>query len=165
MLLDMSLNNDIQLSLSLHCAITSHLPDDDPHKFSMQTPKTIVWGVVRLWGAEGNVTSLRRIIQDYDKALRAFGVVYRAGGKMIPGLANRSEHRNHAEGRNKEGWGGARVMNVLVEEVGRWLHCDAEDAKSERTTELIEFLQNQQREVEVLSDEEDNQVIVTWIIK
>ena len=33
--LDMSLNNDIQFSLCLHCAITSHLPDGDPHKFSL----------------------------------------------------------------------------------------------------------------------------------
>ena len=31
--LDMSLNNDKQLSISLHCAITLHLPDDDPRKF------------------------------------------------------------------------------------------------------------------------------------
>ena len=56
--LDMSLNNDVQLALSLHCAITAHLPDDDPRKFSMRTPKTIVWGILRLWGAEGGLVLL-----------------------------------------------------------------------------------------------------------
>ena len=151
--LDMSLNNDIQLNFSLHCAITGHLSDDDPRKFSMRTPKTIVCGIMRLWGAEGNVPLLQRIIQDCDKALRDFRVVYRAGGKMVPGLANRRLHRNHAEGRNKDDWGGVRVRNMLVEEVGRWLHRDAEEVKSEQIAELIEFLQNQQQEVEVSSDQ------------
>ena len=37
--LDMLLNNDIQISLSLHCTITAHLPDDDPRKFLMGTPE------------------------------------------------------------------------------------------------------------------------------
>ena len=128
--LDMSLNNDIQISLSLHCAITAHLPDDDPRKFSMGTPNTIVRGIERLWGTGGNVPSSRRIIQDCDKALIAFGIVFRAGGKMVPGLANRSGHRNHAAGRNQAGWGGVRVKNLLVEEVGRWLHPEANSSPS-----------------------------------
>ena len=96
--LDMSLNNDIQLSLSLYCAITSHLDKDDERKFLMATSKTIVKGLRRLWGQDGNVTSSWRIIHDCYLALRAFGVVYRAGGKMLLGLVNRSGHRNHAEG-------------------------------------------------------------------
>ena len=43
--LDNSLNNDIQSSLSLHCAITAYLRDDDPRKFSLSTPSTIVPGI------------------------------------------------------------------------------------------------------------------------
>ena len=78
------------MSLSLYCAITSHLPDDDIRKFSMRIPKTIQWGIKRIWEAEGNVKFLKRIVQDYDKALRVFGLVYRAGGKMVQVLANRS---------------------------------------------------------------------------
>ena len=70
-----------------------------------------------------------RIVQVCNKALCAFGVVYRAGGKMVPGLSNRSEHRNHAEGRDKDVWGGVRVRNALEAEVGIWLHRDAEEVK------------------------------------
>ena len=50
---------------------------------------------------------------------------------MIPGLANHSGYRNHTEGRNKEGWDRARVRHVSVDKVGRWLHHDAEEVKSE----------------------------------
>ena len=148
----MSLNNDIQSSLSLHCAITAHLPDDDPRKFSLATPKTIVSGIRRLYGNEGgNVPSSRRIIQDCDKALRAFGVVYEHGGRMVPGLANRNGHRNIAAGRNRSGWGGVRVKNLLVQEVGRWLHADAVSAKNSRTVELLLTL----GEENISSDEEE----------
>ena len=56
--LDNSLNNDIQSSLSLHCAITAHLDDKDERKFSLATPKTIVSGINRIYGNEhGNVPS------------------------------------------------------------------------------------------------------------
>ena len=75
--LDNSLNNDIQSSLSLHCAITAHLPDDDPRKFSFLTPSTIVSGIRRIYENDGgNVPSSRRILQDCRKALNAFQVVY-----------------------------------------------------------------------------------------
>ena len=86
--LDNSLNQDIQVSLSLHCAITAHLPDADSRKFSMRTPKTIVEGIDKIWGAEGDIPNSKRIMHDCDKALNAFGVVYRAGGYMVPELAN-----------------------------------------------------------------------------
>ena len=98
-----------------------YLPDDNPRKFSIATPKTSVRGIERLWvtAEGGNVPSSDRIKHDCDKALRAFGTVLLNGGKMVPGLANRSGHRNHTVGRNNEGWGGARVKNVLVEEIGQ----------------------------------------------
>ena len=49
-------------------------------------------------------------------------------------------HRNHVEGRNKEGWGGVRVKNVLREEVGRWLHLHAQKTQAEKTVDLTESL-------------------------
>ena len=64
-------------------------------------------------------------------------MVYEHGGRMVPGLANRNGHRNHILGRNTEGWGGIRIKNVLVEEVNRWLHRDAVEAKDERTKEVL----------------------------
>ena len=106
--LDNSLNADIQYAPSLHCALTAHLNDEDDRKFSMRTPLTIVDGIRRLWGAQGgNVPSSKRIMEDCDRALRAFGEVYAHGGKMVPGLASRNGHRNHIAGRNTDGWGGA----------------------------------------------------------
>ena len=84
MLLDNSLNQDIQLSLYLHCAVTAHLPDDDNRKFSMQIPKTIQAGIQKIWGEVEGVPCRRRICEDCDRALAAFGIVYQAGGKMVP---------------------------------------------------------------------------------
>ena len=61
--LDNVLNNDIQSSLSLHCAITAHLSDEDPRKFSMAPPSRIVSRIERLYGNDGgNVPSSRRIM-------------------------------------------------------------------------------------------------------
>ena len=138
--LDNSLNNDIQSALSLHCAITAHLPDDDIRKFSFSTPSTIVSGIRRIYNnATGSdVPSSKRIVQDCKKALVSFGVVYEHRGAMVPGLANRNGHRNIAAGRNTSAWGGVRVKNLLVAEVGRWPHEDAVSAKNSRTLDLIE---------------------------
>ena len=52
-----------------------------------------------------------------------------------------SGHRNLAAGRNKSGWGGVRIKNVLAAEKGRWLHKDALAVKNNRTQECIERLQ------------------------
>ena len=73
--LDNSLNQDIQLSLSLHCAVTAHLPDDDPRKFSMRTPKTIQAGIQKIWGEVEGVPYSCRICKDCNRALAAFGIM------------------------------------------------------------------------------------------
>ena len=117
-------------TLSLYCAITAHLDDEDKRTFSLATPKTIVCCIKRTYGSvEGNVPSSRRIVQDCDKAIRTFNVVYTHGGGMVPGLTNRNSHRSHTIVRNTTSWGGVRIKNLLVAEVGRWLHDDAVSAK------------------------------------
>ena len=156
--LDNSLNNDIQSALSLHCAITAHLDDDDPRKFSFATPSTIVSGIRRIYNDKigSNVPSSKRIVQDCKKALRAFGMVYEHRGGMVPGLANRNGHRNVSKGSNTDGWGGVRIKNLLIAEVGRWLHADAVSAKNDRTTDIILQLAeecNNSSEEEVSDDE------------
>ena len=83
---DNCLNNDIQLSLSLHCVRTTHLDGVDNMKFSMKKPNTIVKGIERIWDSKGNVPNLQQIVGDYDRVLPAFGVVYEAGDKMVPVL-------------------------------------------------------------------------------
>jgi len=96
-----------------------------------------VEGIRRIYGNEGNVPSSKRIIEDCDLALNAFGVVYEHGGRMVPALANRNGNRNYAAGRNTVGWGGLRIKNVLMEEKRRWLHKHALEAKAERTKECL----------------------------
>ena len=89
------------------------------------------------------------------KAIRAFNDVHTHGGGMVPGLANRNGYRNHNVGRNTTGWGGLRIKNILVEEVGRWLHADAVSAKLERTTKLlVQLTQDDFPSDEELSDDE-----------
>ena len=90
------------MSLLLHCAITAHLDSTDDRKFSIATPNTIVKGIMRIYGSEGNVPESSRIIQDCDKAIYAFGKVYEAGGRMVRELASRSGHHNHAAWRNTD---------------------------------------------------------------
>ena len=45
---------------------------------------------------------------------------------------------------------------MLVDEIGRWLHSDAEDAKSEWTEELIANLMNEALQVEEPIDSEQD---------
>ena len=84
----------------------------------------------------------RRILQDCDKIIYAFGVVYEAGGKMVPESGNHPGHRNHTSGRKRDSWRGVRVKNILMEEIGRLLDSDTLEVKIQRTAELIQTLTN-----------------------
>ena len=61
--------------------------------------------------------SLRRLMEYCDCDLCVFTVVYEDGGKMVPGLANRNGHHNHAADRYIKGWRNLHIKNVLIEEV------------------------------------------------
>ena len=61
---------------------------------------------------------------------------------MVPKLGNRSGYRNHAVGRNMYSWEGVRVTNILLVEIGSWLHSEALEVKSQTTVELIQTLIN-----------------------
>ena len=133
--LDNSLNRDLQCSHDYHCAVTSHLEEDDNRKFSKKTPRRIARGIKRIWdcvGSEG-VPSSKRIIEDVVKALSAMRKVEEEGGKIVPKLVARSEHRYRKEGR-MGGHGGKRVKNIKQVQ-DKWLHHLAVDAKSEREEE------------------------------
>jgi hypothetical protein len=68
MSLDETLNMDNHASARYHVAITSHLPNDDPRKYSFSTPKEISRAYLRLVDpATGGAPSLTRIVQDCDK--------------------------------------------------------------------------------------------------
>ena len=105
----------------------------------MRTPNEISKGIRRIF-QEGNVPSSNRIQQDINKAVIAFRTVFQHQGRMVPGLANRSGHRNHAAGKNKSGWGGLRVTNQLYEESCRWLHPHAQSVRMIRNKDMIDRL-------------------------
>ena len=108
--LDNALNDDIQQSLSLYCAITLKLDNNDKRKFSMRTPNETSKGIRRIF-QEGKVPSSNRILQDINNDVITFRTVFQHQGRMVPGLANRSGHRNHAASKTKSGQGGLRVTN------------------------------------------------------
>lgn len=76
-------------------------------------------------------------MQYYDKALVSFGVVHEADRKMVPELENCICHRKHIAGSNTDGWGGVKIKNLLVDEIGRWLHRKALVVKTQMTAKLI----------------------------
>ena len=77
--------------------------------------------------------------------------MYEHDGGMVPGLADRNGHQNIAAGRNTAGWGGIRIKNLLVAEIGRWLHADAVSVKNTRTASILTQLARE----DYSSDEEN----------
>ena len=70
-----------------------------------------------------------RVVQDVYLAFKAHEIVYKANGKMVPGLTNRNGHRYNKEGSMQ--WGGARIKSY---EVGStpWLEPGAQEVSDER---------------------------------
>ena len=98
--LDNVLNNDINQSLSLHCAITLELDDNDERKFSMRTPHEIFKRKWRIF-QERKVPFSSCILQDINKAVLTFRTVFQHQCRIVPGRANRLDHRYYVAGRNK----------------------------------------------------------------
>jgi hypothetical protein len=91
--LDETFNMDIHASARYHVAITSHLPNDDPRKYSFSTPKEISHAYLRLVDpATGGASSSTRIVQDCEKWIIFLGKIREAGGKMVQGFG-RNGHR------------------------------------------------------------------------
>ena len=129
--LDNSLFNDLELSLDWHCAVTAYLKHDSPKKFTKATPKAISSAVARIWnhmlpGEEG-VPRSSRIVEDCNKALKAFEKVLDKEGGLVKGLANNPGHR-HKKARTGQ-HGGKRIkgQGEALTKL-RWLHPDAYSA-------------------------------------
>ena len=119
--LDNSLNRDLQVNHDHHCIVTSHLPQCDTRRFSKSTPKNIERGILKIWNhAEGAPCALR-VKQDIERAVESMAAVVAAGGKMVPGLANRNGHRNESGGK-KGKRGGKRVKGTGIVHNAQWLH-------------------------------------------
>jgi hypothetical protein len=85
--LDETLDMDIHASARYHVAITSHLPNDDPRKYSISTPKEISGAYLFLVDpSTGGAPSSTRIVQDCEKWIRSLGKIREVGGKMVQGF-------------------------------------------------------------------------------
>jgi hypothetical protein len=79
--LDETLNMDIHSSAKYHDALTDHLPNDDPMRFSFAAPKEISCAYLWLVDLEtGGTPSYKRIIQDCEKWIRSLETIRQAGG-------------------------------------------------------------------------------------
>ena len=62
------------------------------------------------------------MVQDVYLAFEAHSIVYKANGKMVPGLTNRNGHRRNADGSKQ--WDGAWIQSYVVLE-DSWLEPGA----------------------------------------
>jgi hypothetical protein len=122
MSLDETLNTDIHESAPYHVTITSHLPNDDPRKYSFSIPKEIFRAYLRLVDPlNGGAPSSTRIVQDCEKWIRSLGKIRKAGGKMVQGFG-RNGHRERRQGNR---WGGYQAKEP--QGPAKWVHSDDAD--------------------------------------
>ena len=146
--LSMSLNNDVKTGHNFHCALTSHLAQNDERKFSMKTPKMIARGIKRLVeGRSEGVPSSERIIHDCDQALNAMRIVMEHNGAIVPGLADQNGHRYTTTG--TVGKGGSRVKCEVLQPC-KWIHplCRSvkDDTQKQIVSDFADHLQSDARE-------------------
>lgn len=128
--LDCTLNNDVDLEVQFHIAVTSSVCDADDRKFSLATPSRGTSAYLRVWE---NVPCSRRIIEDTNKFLKHIKVISDHKGCAVAGLGNRKGHRHQATQTFKKR-GGRRVKK---EPKVRWVHEDAKHAIADRIESSI----------------------------
>ena len=89
------------MSHMYHCAVTAHLPDDDPRKHTLARSKRITEGIKKIWEDKVGAPNPERVVQDVYRAFDAFKAVYEADGNIVKGFVNRNGHRNTKEGSPK----------------------------------------------------------------
>ena len=113
-------------------------------QLSFSTPKEITRGLKRIWESKMGTPSSARMIQDVDLALKALGIVYRANGAAVEGLADRNIHRRKVVGEGKSvGWGGARTKGKGREyklTKNMFLHSDLLKLCLKKKRKINEFL-------------------------
>ena len=91
---DCSLNNDLKLSCDIHVILTNNIPDTDPEKISMSTPKRGAQCWMRLLHPDiGRVPSSTCIIQYVCKVFFIMEAVVMADGIAIKSVGDRSGKR------------------------------------------------------------------------
>ena len=100
MRLDNSLNQDVHANVAINVSATSFLPESDPRKFSLSTPKKILSAYKRVYCPTmdcSSVLSSNRIVQDLNKVIFALKCIVQADGHVLHGLASRTGHHRWVE--------------------------------------------------------------------
>ena len=131
MQLENLLNYDLQVSNRHQCVVTAHLLEDDPRKYLLSIPHRITIGLKKIWEHTHGAQSPNHVVQDVYIAFEARSIVYKANGKMVPGLTNRNGHQCNTDG--SEQWGGAQIKSYDVLE-DSWLEPGAKTVLEDRKT-------------------------------
>ena len=142
MCLDMSLNKDVCECLRMHVSLTQHLDKDNPFRFSLATPKEISRAMMRLVdpAPSGVVPTGKRIIQDVDRIDYSMHEIFKAMGKVVPGLATRAGHCQHVDCRQSADLNEAIVQPIKYKKFK--LHGDAIMAAEEKKDSVALLFDN-----------------------
>ena len=94
-------------------------------------PTNLTQHLTKIWEHSHGAPSPSRVVQDVYLAFEAHKVVYKANGKMVPGLTNRNSHRRNADGSKQ--WGSAQIKSYDVLE-DSWLEPGAKTVLEDRKT-------------------------------
>jgi predicted flap endonuclease-1-like 5' DNA nuclease len=121
---DSSLNKNVKDEVARHVGYTSHLPEDDPHKFSLSTPKRGSWAFRRLLEHKDGSPTSKRILEDVGKVFESMELIRIAKGCLIAGTDRKGKRalQQNAAGINKRG--GKRERQPEKDKV-YWIHPDA----------------------------------------
>jgi hypothetical protein len=153
--LDASLNKDVDDAVHRHIVWTNRMAEDDPEKFSMETPKKGSFAYRRVWNCpvvpgvatgetspDGALTSAR-ICQDIDKFLTSALTIFQHKGIVVEGLGTRHGHRSEV-GISKAR-GGARKKGIDEATLAN-THFVHSDAKNARDSLVLDSLHRHQGE-------------------
>jgi hypothetical protein len=154
--LDETLNMDIHASARYHVAITSHLPNDDPRKFSFSTPNEIYRAYLRLVDlVTGGAPSSTRIIQDCEKWVRSLETIRQAGGKMVQGF-RRNGHRERSHSNKRGGYQPKKPQGP-----SKWVHSDAAGMTEQQWRGSVELVNSSQHSLDTKTTIETGEVSTT----
>jgi hypothetical protein len=110
---DSSLNKDVHECINRHITISKELPDDDPCRFSLSTPKNGTSAYVRALTIS---PTSERIIQDTKRVFEAMHKIRKAKGGVFDDINNRSGKRGvGTRDAGEEKRGGAGTGKRLLE--------------------------------------------------
>ena len=135
---DTHLNQDVHASHDYHVSATSHLPEDNPNKFSGTTSKRMACSYKRILdtGEDGVAPTSERIIQDVARVLKSLELVYNAKGVLVN--ENINGRRYEVKDNDHRGnWGGKRKKKTITHSVVP-LHHQAEVESKNRLKSSIE---------------------------